>query len=60
MQLATEAEALQKLDTPVALRHVGYSDDDIYGDDPAAKPEVRPGVLAEITGAQQAATVAAF
>jgi hypothetical protein len=60
LQLATEAEAIQRLDTAVALRHIGFSDPDIYGTAPDAVPDPRPGILEQVTGAQTAATVAAF
>lgn len=42
---AMEAAAIDAIKTPSGLRHVGLSDDDIYGEGLA--PTVRPGILAE-------------
>jgi len=50
-ELADEATKLERLSTPMGLRHVGFSDDQIYGFDPdtgeslAPDPEFRPGIL---------------
>jgi hypothetical protein len=57
LELATEAAAQEMLTTASGLRHLGYSDDEIYGvGNVPAKPI---GLLAELEGARSA-SLAAF
>jgi hypothetical protein len=44
---ATEAAMIESVQTPTGLRHIGYSDEDIYGKGEGLIPEVRPGILQE-------------
>lgn len=51
-ELADEAMKLEALRTAAGLRHVGYSDADIYGEDANGEPlapNPRPGILGERT-----------
>ena len=48
-ELLDEAIKLESVQTPVGLRYVGYSDEEIYGTDAQGNslaPKVRPGMLA--------------
>ena len=51
-ELAQEAAQLEALRSAAGLRHVGYSDEDIYGD--GAVPEPLPGLLAQLGGTNDA------
>ncbi|HXH79535.1 hypothetical protein [Nocardioides sp.] len=64
LDLATEAQALERLTAPFALRHAGFDDEEIYGPAPDGETDeqyaarTRPGILVERqTGASSAGDV---
>ena len=60
IELAQEAAAIESLTTPTGLRHVGFSDEQIYGTDESGEslaPVPLPGILASAGGVANAAAV---